>query len=241
MRFKFSVVTATVFITAASATAAIASGNPVHYTDQGTFEALGTIDQLTNFDNYLPPAIFDLGTHLSSGILSVDSAQNYVVTEDTGSTNTRPLLAEHYPGLPGTPDTMTFTITQPGENLFAFKLGDLNFPGSASLVINTNAGFYEIGLDDPLALNLAFNGILAPVGEYFTSFAIFGNNEADPTTQAMYFNMPAVTDIEIGHTVDIPSTAPPGGVPEPATWGLMIFGFGLAGAVLRRRRVTVAA
>jgi hypothetical protein len=27
-----------------------------------------------------------------------------------------------------------------------------------------------------------------------------------------------------------------GGVPEPATWGLMIGGFGLAGMALRRRR-----
>ena len=32
---------------------------------------------------------------------------------------------------------------------------------------------------------------------------------------------------------------PEGGVPEPATWGLMIMGFGAAGAMLRRRRVTV--
>jgi len=29
---------------------------------------------------------------------------------------------------------------------------------------------------------------------------------------------------------------PPGGVPEPASWALMIAGFGLAGAMLRRRR-----
>ena len=32
-----------------------------------------------------------------------------------------------------------------------------------------------------------------------------------------------------------------GGVPEPATWALMISGFGLAGAVLRRRRAGIAA
>lgn len=31
------------------------------------------------------------------------------------------------------------------------------------------------------------------------------------------------------------------GVPEPATWALMIMGFGGAGAALRRRRVAVAA
>ncbi len=32
-----------------------------------------------------------------------------------------------------------------------------------------------------------------------------------------------------------------GGVPEPATWAMMIAGFGLAGATLRRRRVALAA
>jgi hypothetical protein len=30
------------------------------------------------------------------------------------------------------------------------------------------------------------------------------------------------------------------GVPEPAAWGLMILGFGAAGATLRRRRAAVA-
>lgn len=35
---------------------------------------------------------------------------------------------------------------------------------------------------------------------------------------------------------DRDATAVPAGVPEPATWALMIGGFGLAGATLRRRR-----
>jgi hypothetical protein len=35
--------------------------------------------------------------------------------------------------------------------------------------------------------------------------------------------------------------APVGGVPEPATWAMMLVGFGAAGAALRRRRIAVAA
>lgn len=37
------------------------------------------------------------------------------------------------------------------------------------------------------------------------------------------------------------TTPAPGGVPEPETWALMISGFGLAGAALRRRRSLLAA
>jgi hypothetical protein len=48
-----------------------------------------------------------------------------------------------------------------------------------------------------------------------------------------------------GLTLDVaPDAQPPvtgGGVPEPASWALMISGFGLAGAALRRRRAVVAA
>jgi hypothetical protein len=47
-----------------------------------------------------------------------------------------------------------------------------------------------------------------------------------------------------GYTLLVaPDAQPPagGGVPEPATWGLMIAGFGLAGAALRRRRGPAAA
>jgi hypothetical protein len=34
--------------------------------------------------------------------------------------------------------------------------------------------------------------------------------------------------------------APPAAVPEPAAWSLMIAGFGLTGALLRRRRIQIA-
>jgi len=44
-----------------------------------------------------------------------------------------------------------------------------------------------------------------------------------------------------GHFVLSNVGVPVGGVPEPATWGLMITGFGMAGATLRRRRTAAAA
>jgi hypothetical protein len=45
------------------------------------------------------------------------------------------------------------------------------------------------------------------------------------------FNDPMIDGVSFGA---------PGGVPEPATWALMIAGFGLAGAALRRRAIAKA-
>ncbi|MBS0361220.1 MAG: PEPxxWA-CTERM sorting domain-containing protein [Proteobacteria bacterium] len=41
-------------------------------------------------------------------------------------------------------------------------------------------------------------------------------------------------------TLNPPGDFAPPGVPEPASWALMIAGFGLAGATLRRRRMLAA-
>ena len=41
-----------------------------------------------------------------------------------------------------------------------------------------------------------------------------------------------ISSISVSYQVDSPAVA----VPEPATWALMISGFGMAGAMFRRRR-----
>jgi hypothetical protein len=49
-----------------------------------------------------------------------------------------------------------------------------------------------------------------------------------------------VTDWAVGEQFRNYAFKDTGGVPEPATWALMISGFGLAGAALRRRRTAIA-
>lgn len=51
----------------------------------------------------------------------------------------------------------------------------------------------------------------------------------------IYFDKP-----DTGGTIDNVAFSAAGVVPEPGTWALMIAGFGLAGAALRRRRTAVA-
>lgn len=62
---------------------------------------------------------------------------------------------------------------------------------------------------------------------------------ADPTIAfAEGFDIPEGAYIQFSENLfSLPET-PVGGVPEPATWSLLIMGFGGAGAMLRRRRLT---
>ena len=79
----------------------------------------------------------------------------------------------------------------------------------------------------------------------------------DPSGDFCNFSPIGVTFVGTAHSIDFGGTAgftgydnitfgsstpgnPGGTVPEPATWALMITGFGLVGSALRRRRTTVA-
>ncbi len=54
-------------------------------------------------------------------------------------------------------------------------------------------------------------------------------------------DLPGVDPKDFTLTISPNLTEGSGGIPEPATWALMLGGFGLAGAALRRRRLAVAA
>jgi len=55
-----------------------------------------------------------------------------------------------------------------------------------------------------------------------------------------FYNYSQAQVIYAGITnIDLPPD-PPTGVPEPTTWAMMIAGFGLVGARMRRRRMNMA-
>ena len=70
-------------------------------------------------------------------------------------------------------------------------------------------------------------------GADFVGFTDFGKSISKVTFNGTHDFM-AIDDITF-------SLATPTGVPEPATWAMMISGFGLAGAALRRRRQVLTA
>jgi hypothetical protein len=70
------------------------------------------------------------------------------------------------------------------------------------------------------------------------------NNGPENGLSAFYFGDLRWNDLSTGaangYVVEY-RLAPSGGVPEPATWAMMILGFGLAGTMVRRRRLAPAA
>ncbi|PZQ63660.1 MAG: hypothetical protein DI570_08250 [Phenylobacterium zucineum] len=100
--------------------------------------------------------------------------------------------------------------------------------------------------DDPLVQNLVFTWIGAPFNASGGPFAdvsfsgltarsIFSNVRLDGFSAMAVTNNGAATD-QPAYNTGLVGVAAGAIVPEPATWALMIAGFGMAGATLRRRR-----
>jgi hypothetical protein len=125
------------------------------------------------------------------------------------------------------------------------------FNASAFTSINSNVGmstgiYADIGtinVYQGINLNAYFNTAPASFNEDFGTVAATGNGSAiistydyilAATTEEASFGFNPTMTVSYGIPV-----AP--GVPEPASWALMIAGFGLVGAMRRRQRAAIAA
>jgi hypothetical protein len=71
----------------------------------------------------------------------------------------------------------------------------------------------------------------------------FGGNQSVGRRMTYNFGGQKVTSVEFmssGNSFEFDNIATVSAVPEPATWAMMITGFGLAGAAMRRRRASLA-
>ena len=186
------------------------------------------------------------GIRVASGDVNGDGAADIVVGADQGSSavkvfdgKTGNILASFFGGAPG-------------ANGGGLALG--RFGGVDALFVGAGAGSAPVinifSLSDftLIGSRLAFDpgflgGVSVAAGDFAGDDALFAAMLSGGGELAVFDAGPRAggerarfTPFGPGHTGGLNIAAPLAAVPEPATWGLMIGGIGMAGGALRRRR-----
>ena len=126
----------------------------------------------------------------------------------------------------------------------------INVTGATSYTLNANSNnsaynsyvLWNFGNATSITLNKQFNGgLLAPLASISNSTAIEGSIAVANFSQGGEVHLGTF----LGNSKLVAALTPSGGtvgaVPEPATWGMMVAGFGLIGVARRRRGATAVA
>jgi hypothetical protein len=145
------------------------------------------------------------------------------------------------PATAGIPTTLsqTFSDVVGGQYTVTFYAYNGLYAGASGSrpqnYLTASAGGQSITLADTVGGNPALAGCDASCYALGT-FTFIG-------TGSDTLSIAAVADFNYWHLDDVSVTGGlvPGGVPEPASWAMMVGGFGLMGAAMRRRRRDMAA
>ena len=162
-----------------------------------------------------------------TGILSLDQSSPATRIVSDGANPTSPVLSGS-PTFNG-PVSILFSTLQAGVGLDGGFFNAVNSTGITAFDINGNV----IGTVSNQGLGIEFLGLVTADQSATIAglqFHLVGPEPAGFAVDNIRFG--------VGSQIVVP---PQGGVPEPATWAMMIAGLGLTGAALRRRRTPVAA
>ncbi len=197
----------------------------------------GAITADNEYAAFLSTSDATLGTFLASGA-NWQSAQTFTADLTPGQTYYLHVIANNWYGPGdmggGNPDALLGSFSVTGGFTFANGLQTLD---TDTADWRADAGAAVQSLTGPLSWT-APGG--APLSWGANGTAIWGSATGGPIggigTSAQWIWSQTDPAGEAFFSTTITS----GAVPEPAAWGLMIVGFGLTGAAIRRRRQTAA-
>ena len=134
-----------------------------------------------------------------------------------------------------------------GEFHAAFGPTDPGGGGIIQSIATTPGGVYSLSFDlanlggTPNAFGLfwdtqfVFIDLDAPAFDYTNVFGSLVASNSSTTLGFIFYNEPSFWLLD-----NVSLVSADGVIPEPATWAMMISGFGLVGSALRRRRAAIA-
>jgi hypothetical protein len=183
------------------------------------------------------PAYLTVSLDAASSAIQTDASGNVI----SGVTNADLIAAGIDPALVASSDVNnsfscsgTFTAVctggPPYDFSFAFGDGSLTFPANLDIEPGTSTQFL-FGTFTP-------TGGSAPAGSYIfydaSIYAQYYDAAGNHLGDVQFFDTCAAQDASCAFQRDV--TAAAAAVPEPASWALMLSGFGLMGGALRRQR-----
>ena len=193
---------------AATALTATPASAQVVYTDCGPGTCFPGITDNINIDS---------GTvgHIGSTLFSFSSSTDTLAAQGSGQATLT--------SLDGLINQVTFTI-QPG---FYFQLAELNlqdqFSNSTQVTLTSSGGGSQTYTIDGNGAN-RFGIDYRPLGQLVS------------VSLSSVLGFGTLEQIRVGEIFQVGTPPPPPAVPEPATWAMMLMGFGATGVAMRRSR-----
>jgi PEP-CTERM motif len=219
---------------ALAALATVASASPAYAVDNYLFGFSPFGSQTLTLNGSIVLSVTDSGWYFQSGIHNVGN-NNYIVGDCTSCGNSGSF-----------------------NNYFVFDLGQVTAPITSAVLSIGNGNGYVAGVLSTYSLfdvstavgqldveRATASAAGAAIFNDFESGTLFGTRSITSVVQnsqvSTTLNSDAVAALNSarGQRWAIGGTLRPGnvvpGVPEPSTWGMLILGFGIVGASLRRR------